>query len=1033
MHVVIISQSTGRALPRARSIIDRFAVRFGTDTWMTPITAEALSGLRRDLTRAATREMSVACYRNSGMQKMSLLWSVGSRKGFSSSGGVAVASRLKKPDTIPEYAQAVKTMARICGLTHDIGKMNAFFQAKIAHSDALKKLGAQSLGDPVRHEWLSGAALDDVWEGRQPDLKRSRKVCIGNLKDMIQCHQWPDNSSPLDGIRWAISTHHLMLSGSAERNPDASSHCRLENYDITIRHKSIGKKPELRDAFRKDNVFNLYNDAPFPESIIHAVAKYRRNMETCTITDWRAPAIIARASLVLADHFYSSIKQEKNDGEKLRANSGSQQSLRTHLGGVALHAGRFSVAYLGDDFSGMSMQSIENIRRRSDVQSRFNWQNIAADFLAERSTGHPTLVFNLAGTGSGKTRANMLFLASLLQEDAPMRVTSVFNLRTLTVQTHRAYQHELGVQEEDMACMIGDPLAKKLNDIEQAVNAEDNSENHDNDDLECDVEGGYGVVPEWLEAMAKFDDRMVALLTPPVLVSTVDYVIAAGDFGSMKRHSSALMRLAHSDLILDEIDGYGPDALAAVCRVAMMSAMFGRNVVASSATLSKPVAEAIHKAFSIGCRMRGGMIGAGVSPQYVLVDDQTKPSACGDGDFTAIYDQHVEAMIKAVTFGPACRRYRPIPLNNPGNGNVSVMVERIIDESARLHADHHFEWDGVRVSVGLVRVANVRPCVQISRMLADRNDPGLMVTSYHASDMRLRRAMKEQRLDRVLTRKAPPGGNPNQAIMDDLEMRRAHLQAKGAGITDLRFIVVATPVEEIGRDHDFDWAIIEPSSAQSIVQTAGRVNRHRLAKVDEEHPNVAVFDVNLRKTGEQRCFRFPGYEIDAADVYPHHDMEHLLNQPTGALLHAGWRIGAGRALFAQCDDLAIDKFMQLAMDKLENPMSWHEGIFEKYALRAKSGMFAHIFRHDNDFDQMYTVRNGEEDTYADGSSNWGEHAATAFFCPNAEDVIRYADEIGEDPLVSQRFAVTMPAELRPIHFDVQFGGYGKRTKGKWNG
>ena len=37
-------------------------------------------------------------------------------------------------------------------------------------------------------------------------------------------------------------------------------------------------------------------------------------------------------------------------------------------------------------------------------------------------------------------------------------------------------------------------------------------------------------------------------------------------------------------------------------------------------------------------------------------------------------------------------------------------------------------------------------------------------------------------------------------------------------------------MEEVGRDHDFDWAIIDASSVQSIVQTAGRVNRHRLEK-----------------------------------------------------------------------------------------------------------------------------------------------------------------------------------------------------------
>lgn len=30
-----------------------------------------------------------------------------------------------------------------------------------------------------------------------------------------------------------------------------------------------------------------------------------------------------------------------------------------------------------------------------------------------------------------------------------------------------------------------------------------------------------------------------------------------------------------------------------------------------------------------------------------------------------------------------------------------------------------------------------------------------------------------------------------------------------------------------GRDHDYDWAIVEPSSMRSIIQLAGRIRRHR--------------------------------------------------------------------------------------------------------------------------------------------------------------------------------------------------------------
>jgi CRISPR-associated endonuclease/helicase Cas3 len=1017
MHVILVSQSTGRALQRTRSIIDRFAVRFGTDTWMTPITMEALAGLRKDLARAASREMSVACYRNAGMQKMTLLWTVGSRKSFGEHGGVAVATVTRKKRLMPEYVRAVMTLAQMAGLTHDLGKMNAFFQEKLIWKETKK------LGDPVRHEWLSGILLDAVWKGEPANLGKAER-----LRDVpVSCAK-PDISwTVLDALRWAIVTHHYMMDGSVKQACD-SGHWKYDDYNVINKGVAVpkGKRGEaFLAAFKKENVFEPFQGAKLPERTLQAIQRRKESLLQSPLGDWRGAAIIARAALTWADHYWSSQEQRVPDNEVLRANTGAKQSLRKHLSGVGGHAGFIARAFFEDgDFSGSSPQSMENISRPADPVSRFSWQNTASDFLSGLPA-RPTLVFNLGGTGSGKTRANMRCLAAMVQEDQPFRVTSVFNLRTWTVQTHRAYQHELGIEENDLACIVGDPLVKKLNDIERAVALEDDDEFRAEDETEYQVEGAVaGTVPAWLERMRSFDAGLIPLLTPPVLVATIDYVIAAGDFGDMRHHASALMRIAHSDLILDEIDGYEPAALAAVCRVALMSALFGRNVVASSATLSEPVAMALRKAFAQGCSMRSGMLGEPVSPQYAFVDDRITPSVADDDDFNAIYHQHVEDMVSAVSLSATHRRYRAIPVDNDRIADWAKIVDT---ESARLHADHHFDWDSVRVSVGLVRLANVRPCVQVSRMLADRNDDGLMVTSYHASDMKLRRAMKEQRLDRVLTRKPRVDGSPNQAIMEDSEMRQAHARAKASGVRDLRFIVVATPVEEIGRDHDFDWAILEPSSAQSIVQAAGRVNRHRLLTV--EHPNVAVFDRNLRsfkpkKVEGGRSFRYPGYEVDQVDAYPYHDMANLLGKTDGDPVHAGWRIGSSKTIFAQWDDKSIDAFMKYGLDYLDKPWTWHSALFDKYALRTKSGMYAHVFRYDEEDRKIRVIQQGKEgDKYEVGYSTNMDISAHAFFCPSADAVIQYAQEIDEDDKVAQRFSVTMPAGRKPIHFDLQFGGH----------
>ena len=72
-------------------------------------------------------------------------------------------------------------------------------------------------------------------------------------------------------------------------------------------------------------------------------------------------------------------------------------------------------------------------------------------------------------------------------------------------------------------------------------------------------------------------------------------------------------------------------------------------------------------------------------------------------------------------------------------------------------------------------------------------------------------------------------------------------------------MVLASPVAEIGRDHDYDWAIAEPSSMRSIVQLAGRVLRHRDGR--PEKPNVLLLEKNYRgMTGRRPAFCRPGFE-----------------------------------------------------------------------------------------------------------------------------------------------------------------------------
>ena len=154
----------------------------------------------------------------------------------------------------------------------------------------------------------------------------------------------------------------------------------------------------------------------------------------------------------------------------------------------------------------------------------------------------------------------------------------------------------------------------------------------------------------------------------------------------------------------------------------------------------------------------------------------------------------------------------------------------------------------------------------------------------------------------------------NETIEQDSEIIELmkHSQQK-----NVPFVVIATPVEEVGRDHDFDWAVIDASSVQSIVQTAGRVNRHRRETIHE--PNIIIPQFNYRhcknvqqQKPKQPAFIYPGYESYSQDEnYPNHDLAKLLPwQNNQLIIDARLRFDKDNCLFAKLDDREIQGFCE---------------------------------------------------------------------------------------------------------------------------
>jgi len=266
------------------------------------------------------------------------------------------------------------------------------------------------------------------------------------------------------------------------------------------------------------------------------------------------------------------------------------------------------------------------------------------------------------------------------------------------------------------------------------------------------------------------------------------------------------------------------------------------------------------------------------------------------------------------------------------------VLESIEASCLRLHERRRWpvtvDGEPHQISLGLVRIANINQAVAVARHLSE-SLPHARIACYHSQLPRIARFMLERSLDRLLTRKSPDGG-PQGAQ----EIHEAVRRARAEGREETVFIVVATPVEEIGRDHDFDWSVIEPSSVQSIVQTVGRVNRHRLQVT--ESPNVAVLQYNFRHArGDSACFAQPGLE-DKERPYALHDLAQLLDW--GELQRCGQidaraRFNTKSHPFAAFDDEATrEQVSECSYRFLESAEALWMGqdTYDKVPLREKS-------------------------------------------------------------------------------------------------
>lgn len=923
MIVTFISQCEKKALARTRRVLDAFANRIGDNTWQTVITEEGLLAVKKLLRQSVTKNTAVACHRIKTRTRSELQWIVGNRNKFNSQGIVPV-NRTQKSlaqnrwENDWHYLPFIKGLVAIAALFHDWGKATILFQQKLSkHSKQ---------GDPLRHEWISCLLLnalvqssgnmntDDSWL----NLLIAQNWHEDTLKQIML--QATEETKPLEQlppiaqlVAWLIVSHHRLPDLPDEKDNNNWKGTKRDSIQSLL--KTIGVNWGYQNKFdEKDYYSRLKLCFQFEHGLLSESPEWNKQVKkwaarllqesksalTCLEDgSWRVILHHARLSLMLGDHYYSSCDKSPSwkSSISLIANTDKtgqpKQLLDEHLVNVSRHSLQVvqSLSRLSEEME--YAYDITNLKKKSP--SGYEWQDNAVRQIRQFNSQLDNkkigcFVINMASTGKGKTIANAKIMRSLSLDGESLRYILALGLRTLTLQTGDAYRDDIGIGNDDLAVLIGSRAVQELHKQSKIANS-DNSldfENVGSESLEelLDGELDYETMPQadFLDTLFSGNkaEKNKAFLYKPVLVCTIDHIMGATETKRGGKYILPSLRLLSSDLVIDEIDDFSGQDLVAIARLVHLVGMLGRKVMISSATIPPALAEGFFNAYYLGwqlyCKFKQM---ANNDVAGIWVDEfSTKIevfSAKSPDEVIAIYksehqkfvtlrvSQLLKQTVKHKAYIVKCDHLK-VTKESPQQLDESLRsqyFELIKTNIEQLHQQHNTVdvKTGKKVSFGVVRVANVAPCVALTQYLlnadwVDGVEPRIMV--YHSRQILLLRSEQEQHLDEVLKRKERAGDVP--AAFNNKIVRK-HLDSTSSA--NVIFILVATPVEEVGRDHDFDWAIIEPSSYRSIIQLSGRVLRHRKVLQDIVTPNIALMQYNLK--GLQRAdvaFVRPGFEMN---------------------------------------------------------------------------------------------------------------------------------------------------------------------------